>query len=129
MPLMRRPSQIDRQVSVTAQSTVLPHQGMMRPNVSRAELRRPFMERSISHVVARMPKTEEEKPAKRWFESGSVDSIHLSSSVEIFGDKVGDRESKKSSMFPANAMRIVEKEQEILDKLEETKSETDALNE
>lgn len=128
MPVMRRPPRIDRTISVTGQ----PVQAITKTS-SRVDMRRPFMERSISHVVARMPKIDDggnmnPNPIRRWFESGSIDSIHLSSSVEIFGEKVGDRESKKS-MFPPNALKIVEKEQEILDKLAESKKETDALTE
>lgn len=72
----------------------------------------PHFERSISHVLARPPSVETpgrtprspviRKPFLRWFESGSVASVHLASSVDVFGEsvdhyRIGSRSSRRTS--------------------------------
>lgn len=75
----------------------------------------PHFERSISHVIAaaRPPSVETPgtstrsptgwKPFLRWFDSGSVPSVHLASSVDVFGEsaehyRIGARSSRPMSM-------------------------------
>lgn len=74
-------------------SMALPEPGAL-PSSSLASRRAgPQFERSISHVMQRRTSHDAvgatpavRKPFLRWFESGSVNSVHLASSVDVFGD-------------------------------------------
>lgn len=48
------------------------------------------------------------KPRKRWFETGSIDTINLGSAVDIFGQRGIDR--NESKRFVHSFSRIVEEE-------------------
>lgn len=65
------------------------------------------------------------KPRKRWFESGSIDTINLGSAVDIFGQRAIDRNESKRLMHPFD--RIVEEENKILEEMEVDDAETKRL--
>lgn len=55
------------------------------------------------------------EPRKRWFESGSVDTINLGSTVDIFGERGFDRNESKRLMCSFN--RIVEEESKTAEEI------------
>ncbi|XP_037028588.1 monocarboxylate transporter 13-like [Bradysia coprophila] len=57
------------------------------------------------------------KPRKRWFETGSIDTINLGSAVDIFGQRGLDRNESKRLMHSFS--RIVEEENKTAEEMDE----------
>ena len=94
--------------------------------------------RSISAVLNRIPETEVVSdngddehyiapPHRelRWFESGSVESVHLSSSVGIFAERPAGTNGHpdKKYILPAGAQAILEQEKNMWSKSTQTNQE------
>ena len=54
---------------------------------------------------------------RKWYESGSQETINLGSSLKIFEEKMNEPKEVKKPIFPTSAAKIVEKENKILEKI------------
>lgn len=102
MSMVRTPSYVERTINL---STVQPVQAApttapLQPLAIGRLAGPPRFERSISHVLQRRLSQNNEsplaspllnKPLLRWFETGSVDSVHLGSSVDVFSEDARSR--------------------------------------
>lgn len=71
-----------------------------------------------------------ETATRRWFESGSLDSIHLGSSLQIFNEKfynIARRESRRPSMYVTALQMVREESDDLIEVNDERQTELDDL--